>query len=91
MSEFKNFQPKDRVTYTGVLGNEIHPEVYEVVEQKKGFAGMGYLLRNSQGVVDFFYGDNFVLANSRQEDLGDDFPIENHISPNCKVSEVKDV
>ncbi|NUG21183.1 hypothetical protein [Acinetobacter lactucae] len=87
MSEFKNFQPKDKVTYTGVLGDEIHPEVYEVVEKKKGFAGMGYLMRNSQGVVDFFYGDNFVLANSLQEDLGDDYPIENHISPNCKVSD----
>ncbi|AZB96382.1 hypothetical protein DKE42_005595 [Acinetobacter pittii] len=88
MSEFKNFQPNDIVTYTGVLGNEIHPEVYVVVKQKKGFAGMGYLLRNSHGVVDFYYGDNFVLANSVKEDLGDDFPIENHISPNCKVEDV---
>ncbi len=88
MSEFIEFKPNDRLVYTGLLGNEVHPEVYVVVKKKNGFAGMGYLLRNSQGIVDFFYGDRFVLADSIKEDLGDDSHIENHISPNCKVEDV---
>lgn len=39
---------------------------------------------NDLGVVTM----GFDLGRDITNDLGDDFPIENHISPNCKVEDV---
>lgn len=99
MSEFKEFKSGDKVIIrknkTLCLPNFSYMAVHTVVQVVDIPLGQRVRLDSfpegsyvSSEAVDLATPEEIAAGHRIDNDLGDDFPIENHISPMCEVKDV---
>ncbi|WP_149931650.1 hypothetical protein [Acinetobacter oleivorans] len=87
MSEIKNFNVGDKVVFKyGSMPKDLMTIEFVSLDGScvDVFEDFNPILSE---VLDIATPEEIAAGHRIDNDLGDDFPIENHISPNCKVSD----